>query len=148
MILDTIEHAARYAALNPHFEKAVEFMTRPDLQSLAPGKYPLDGENLWATVTEGTLKSEADAKLEAHNNYIDIQITLRGTETYGWKPRRACAEPNGGYNTEKDILFWHDRSTAFVALGEREFVVFFPEDAHQPMLGEGPIKKCVIKVRN
>ncbi len=148
MILDTIEQACRYAALNPHFEKAVEFMSRPDLAELASGKYPIDGENVWATVTEGVLKSEADARPETHDRYTDIQITLRGVETYGWKPRAECREPAGSYDPQKDILFWNDRATAFIALHEREFVVFFSEDAHQPMIGEGPVKKCVIKVRN
>lgn len=147
MILDTIEQASRYAALNRHFTKAIEFMQQSGLQALPPGKYPVDGENVWATVTEGVLKSEADAKLEVHDRYIDIQITLRGTETYGWKSREACSEPDGSYNPEKDILFWRNRSTAFVTLHEREFVVFFPEDAHQPMIGEGTVKKCVIKIK-
>lgn len=147
MIIDSLKNAAKYASLNPHFAKAFYFIATNDLAALAPGKYPIDGKNVWANIMEAPLKKEEDARMEVHNDYIDIQICIKGKETFGWVKREACAEPNGEYNPEKDILFFKDKATTFFSLTDGEFAVFFPEDGHQPMIGEGEIKKCVIKIR-
>ena len=147
MILDTLENAPGYATLHPRFGQAIDFMTRHDLAELPPGRHPIDGDDIWANITETPLKSEEETKIEAHDRYIDIQICLRGRETYGWRVRETCTEPAGVYNAENDIIFWEDRATAFTALNEGEFVVFFPQDAHQPLIGEGTVRKCVIKIR-
>jgi len=31
-------------------------------------------------------------------------------------------------------------------LNERQFAIFFPEDAHAPMLGEGAVRKLIFKL--
>lgn len=35
----------------------------------------------------------------------------------------------------------------FFQLTNTQFAIFFPEDVHAPMIGEGNIKKLVIKVK-
>ncbi|MBP8115537.1 MAG: YhcH/YjgK/YiaL family protein, partial [Chitinophagaceae bacterium] len=35
----------------------------------------------------------------------------------------------------------------YFQLTNGQFVIFFPEDVHAPMIGEGDIKKLVIKVK-
>jgi beta-galactosidase beta subunit len=35
----------------------------------------------------------------------------------------------------------------FFKLSENQFAIYFPDDVHAPMIGEGMIKKMVIKVR-
>jgi YhcH/YjgK/YiaL family protein len=35
----------------------------------------------------------------------------------------------------------------FFQLTDGQFAIFFPEDVHAPMIGEGEIKKVVIKVK-
>jgi len=32
-------------------------------------------------------------------------------------------------------------------LKPRHFTIYFPDDVHAPMIGEGPIKKMVVKIR-
>ena len=78
---------------------------------------------------------------------IDIQYCIRGQETLGWKPRQQCVDPKGDYNEEKDVLFYNDIPDMFFGLKENQFAIFFPEDVHAPMIGEGNIKKLVMKVR-
>ena len=68
-------------------------------------------------------------------------------ETYGWKPREKCKMQNGAYNPEKDVRFFSDAPDMFFQLTDGQFAVFFPEDVHAPMIGEGEIKKVVIKVK-
>jgi YhcH/YjgK/YiaL family protein len=55
--------------------------------------------------------------------------------------------PNGDYNSEKDVQFFKDAPDMFFQLTNGQFAIFFPADVHAPMIGEGQIKKLVIKVK-
>ncbi len=147
MVIDSLKNCAKYSSLNPYFAKAFYFMATNDLGALAPGRYEVYGDNVWANIVEGSLKAQKDAKLEAHDKYIDIQICLKGSETFGWIKREACVKPAGEYDGAKDLIFYDDEETLFFTLNEGEFAIFFPEDGHTPMIGEGSVKKCIFKVR-
>ncbi len=92
-------------------------------------------------------KKQVCAKFECHNKNIDIQLCINGVETIGWKPREKCVTENGGYNEEKDVQFYNDAPDMYFQLTDGQFAIFFPEDVHAPMIGEGKIKKLVIKVK-
>ncbi|MDR0954430.1 MAG: YhcH/YjgK/YiaL family protein [Rikenellaceae bacterium] len=147
MILDTLSQAPRYAALHPLFAQAIDFLMRGDLASLAPGKYPIDGDNLWATISEESLRRREDSLVEAHDRYIDIHLCLRGEETIGWRARSTCREVAEDRLAEQDIIFYQEPATQFITLHPGEFAVFFPDDGHQPLLGEGTVRKCILKIK-
>lgn len=147
MVLDSLTNCAKYASLNPHFAKAFAFIANNNLAGMEPGKYEIDGDNVYAMIVDGMLKAKPDAKMEVHDKYIDIQICIKGKETFGWVKREACVAPVDAYNPEKDILFFTDAETTLFSLHSGEFAIFFPEDGHAPMIGEGPIFKCIIKVK-
>jgi biofilm protein TabA len=65
----------------------------------------------------------------------------------GWKPRENCTSQRGEYNAEKDVVFYNDAPEMYFQLNDGQFAIFFPEDVHAPMIGEGPIKKLVVKVK-
>ena len=90
---------------------------------------------------------ESVAKFECHNQHIDIQLCINGNEQIGWKPREGCKTPKGDYNPEKDVQFYSDQPDTFFSLTNGQFAIFFPEDVHAPMIGDGEIKKLVIKVK-
>ena len=116
---------------------------------IEPGKYEIDGDQLKSIVSNkrGMLPEESMAKFECHNQHIDIQLCIKGHERFGWKPRSTCVEPRGEYNEEKDVLFFNDKPDMFFDLSDGQFAIFFPEDVHAPMIGDGEIKKIVIKVK-
>ncbi len=149
MILDSLSAAARYAGLNPLFAKAFAYIQSADLASLEVGKFDIDGENLRGIVSDknGVSAAESTAKFECHNAHIDIQVCIRGKETIGWKPRSSCVSPKGEYNPEKDVMFYNDAPDMFFGMTDNQFAIFYPEDVHAPMIGEGMIKKLVIKVK-
>ena len=146
MIFDSLKNSGLYTAINPRFERAFEYLKTTDLASLAPGKHPVDGDEIFVNVQERDLKKYDDAKLEVHNKYIDIQVVVRGEESFGWSERSACTQPEGEFDSEKDILFFRDGKQTCYTLHEGQFTIFFPEDAHAPMIGEGQIKKVIVKV--
>ncbi|MEO7490451.1 MAG: YhcH/YjgK/YiaL family protein [Ferruginibacter sp.] len=148
MIIDTVQNASRYFRDHPLFAKAFSFIKETDLANAADGKSDIaDGLKAIISKDYGKTTAVSLAKFECHNQHIDIQFCIDGAETFGWKPREQCALPNGGYNAEKDVQLYLDTPDIFFELTNGQFVIFFPEDVHAPMIGEGQIKKLVIKVK-
>jgi len=147
MIVDTIQNAGKYFSVHPLFEKAFEYINSTDLMNAADGKSDI-AEGLKAIFSNapGKTKEASLSKFECHNKNVDIQLCINGVETIGWKPREKCTAPNGEYNVEKDVQLYHDDADTFFRLTNGQFAIFFPEDVHAPMIGEGQIKKLVIKV--
>jgi biofilm protein TabA len=146
MILDTLANADRYAALHSLFPRAIGFLRSTDLRSLAPGRYPIEGEHLFAIVEAVAGRSREVAKLECHRRYIDIQLVLEGVDEMGWKPVRDCHEPVVDYSEKNDIQFFHDVPASWIATPPGAFCIFFPQDAHAPLVSAGNIRKVVLKV--
>ncbi|NQU39938.1 MAG: YhcH/YjgK/YiaL family protein [Lentisphaerae bacterium] len=146
MILDDLPQLINYAALHPRFADAVCFLARPDLSELPDGRLDISGETLYAVVMRAAGRPVDQAALEVHNRYIDIQVVLTGPETMGWKPRGTCQEPSAPYDAEKDLQFFDDRPDSWVQVNTGQFAIFYPADAHAPMVAEGRLHKIVIKV--
>jgi len=148
MIIDSLSNAAKYFGLHKSFEKSFDFIKTIDPATSEAGKFTIDGKDVHASIAikETGVKPE-DAKFEAHKNYMDIQVVLGGSETFGWKPVEKCVSPKDVYNTEKDIIFYNDKPDTYFTLLPGQFAIFFPEDVHAPVIGDGPIKKLVVKVK-
>jgi len=149
MVIDKLSEINKYASLHPRFGKAIDYIVTTNLLSTEPSTVLVDGEDIKAIIMEGNCvpKEESLAGFECHNTYIDIQIVLKGKETVGWRARTSCSMPKAEYNLEKDVLFYADAPTLFFELQAGMFSIYFPEDVHAPMIGEGLIKKVVMKVR-
>ena len=146
MILDILENAPCYMPLNKGFAQAFEFLRRPDLAELPADRYEIDGDRVYALVVEGPGRQPADAMLETHQKYIDIQLVLAGTDEMGWSPLSSCEEPAGEYDPEGDAQLFTDQPEAWVSARPGVFAIFFPEDAHMPMISSGELRKVVAKV--
>ena len=148
MIIDTLSNASKYASLNPLFAKAFDFINQNDIAALENGTIQIE-EGLKVIVSTGNGKTRETslAKFECHDKNIDIQVCVKGLETMAWKPREKCVTPNGDYNPEKDVRFFNDTPDMDFQLTDGQFVIFYPEDVHAPMIGEGEIKKLVFKVK-
>lgn len=144
-----IAESEKFSGLHPLFPKAFEFLKRPDLAELQPGRYDIDGDRCWASVMEVDLGPISERKLEAHRKYIDIQAPLTGAECIGIAKMSAEAQALP-FDEEKDFVLYGGESKPLV-LEPGEFAVFFPPlDAHAPCCetvgGPGRIKKVVVKI--
>jgi biofilm protein TabA len=146
MILDVLENAHRYPALYKGFAKAFDFLLRPDLKELPAGKYEIDTDRVHAMVSKEHGRRKEDALLETHEKYIDIQLILAGTDEMGWKPKSLCKKPAGKYDQKNDEQIFMDEPDAWISTQSGAFVIFFPEDAHMPLISSGQIHKVVVKV--
>ena len=148
MIVDTLQNASKYFSVHPLFAKAFEYINKTDWANTEVGKYDIDnGLKSILSNGPGKTKEVSIAKFECHNKNIDIQFCIKGNELIGWKPREKCITENGGYNEEKDVQFYSDAPDMYFQLTDGQFAIFFPEDVHAPMIGEGEIRKLVIKVK-
>ncbi len=146
MIIDTLARAARYAPLHPLFRAAFDFLAATDLAALPPGRIEVDGQRLYVSIDHAEGRGREGARLEAHRRYIDIQVTIAGTEHIGWRPLEHCGLPDGPFAADRDIGFFKDRPDTWLIIPEGHFIIFFPDDAHAPLAGTGPLKKAIVKV--
>ena len=146
MILSTLANADCYAVLHPLFPRAFEFMRNTDLLALAPGRYPIIDKQLSVIVESVPGRARAEAKLEVHRRYIDIQLVLEGTDEMGWRALADCIDPVSDYSAEKDIRFFHDAPATWIATPPGAFCIFFPDDAHAPLVSTKNIHKAIFKI--
>jgi YhcH/YjgK/YiaL family protein len=146
MILDTLAQADRYSNLHPLFARAFDFLRNTDLDALALGRHVIQGEQLFAIVEDCAGRTRAEAQLECHRRYIDIQLVLAGVDEMGWKPLADCVAPATTYDTARDIRFFDDAPASWIATPPGSFCLFYPDDAHAPLVSVGRIRKVVLKI--
>lgn len=146
MIIDILENAHRYINMHPKFAEAFDYIRAHCANPPAPGKYLIDGDTVFAIVSDSPGKGVENARLEAHRKYIDIQYTLNGDEKFGWSPVQECREIDECYDESRDIEFFKDRPLSMLDAPKGVFTVFFPEDAHAPLCSRAIVSKIIIKV--
>lgn len=147
MILDSLNNSKRVESLHPLFKQAFDYVKSTNFSRMEDGKYELDGTRLFVSIATITGKAKVDATIETHKKYIDIQLPLLGVEKIGWKPGCELQEESSPYNEAKDIAFFVDRPTAYTKIYPGQFAIYFPEDGHAPGIGEGSIRKVIVKVQ-
>lgn len=149
MILDTLDNAARYEALHPHFAKAFAFLRAVD-GTQALGRHDLVGDECFALVQTYETKASSEALFEAHRKYIDVQFLHSGCETLLWAPLATMREETMAYNEAKDAALWKlIPETTPLRFAAGHFIILYPEDAHAPCIQwQQPesVFKVVIKV--
>ena len=146
MIIDKVENLEKYASINPLFPKVVEFLEANDLNKMEPGKYEIEGKDLFVNIQMAKGKTPAEAVIETHNKMIDIQIPLSDAETFGYTQRDLL--PDVAYNEEKDITKIPDLAAdSYLTCMPGMMAIFFPQDGHAPCIAGVPeIKKAIFKV--
>ena len=142
--------AVSYFKNKERWDKAFIFLKTNDLTALELKRHDIDGDNLYAPVSEYLTKNEEDARYEAHQKYIDIQYVVSGKELIGVAPMSQKKDVLVAYDSTKDIEFLTvTGGENLLALPDR-FFIFFPDDAHRPGLKDGensPVRKVVVKVK-
>ena len=146
MIIDTLENADLYRSLSPRLATALDYLKATDFSAMAPGKYPVDGERIFAIVNDYQTKPCVEVELEGHRRYIDVQYLVRGSELIGYAPLWG-QELTREYGSEEDYALYRGEAT-FVRLGRGMFAILYPHDLHMPCIGEPvvAVRKVVVKV--
>jgi biofilm protein TabA len=144
------ELAVSYFKNKQRWDKAFKFLKTSDLSKLELKRYDIDGDNLFATVSEYLSKNEETTRFEAHRKYIDIQYVISGKEIMNIAPLINAKEVVTPYDAAKDIEFLTVDKINNYSATPANFFIFFPSDAHRPGLKDGlnaNVRKIVIKVK-
>lgn len=144
MIFDRLKNFYLYLDTHPRFSLVFEWIKKTDLNALPVGRVEI-GEGVYANVDQVALRDGGNAFLEAHDRYIDIQIPVTETENVGIEWRGNCHSETER-NPDRDYVFYSDAWSNVIRLDTGSFVILFPEDAHAPLIGNGMMRKVVIKV--
>ncbi|WP_302260911.1 YhcH/YjgK/YiaL family protein [Desulfovibrio piger] len=60
------------------FSQVTDFLKSIDPETIEPGTYPIQGNEIFAKIECGSGKSEAERRFELHHKYIDVQMLLTG----------------------------------------------------------------------
>ena len=138
------------AGLHPVLQQALTLAVAANPQEKTPGRYELQGDNIFMNVMQFATQSPEQKKAELHREYIDIQVLLSGEERilFGMADSaRQCEE----MHVEDDYqLCSQIADEQAMVLKPGRFVIFMPGEPHKPgCVVQAPmdIKKVVIKVR-
>lgn len=148
MILGSINNTKTVEKIHPSFKKAFNFLKTINLKNIETSEshIEIEGKDIFALVQEYQGKTKKEVILEAHKEYIDIQLVIKGSEQMGWQDIDKCSKVLSDYDENKDVVFYDNSASSFITVNQNEFAIFFPEDAHAPGVGNGIVKKMVIKV--
>jgi biofilm protein TabA len=146
--VNNVVFAEQYHKNKAAWDKAFAFLRDSDLLTLKPGKYVIDGDNVYATITEAPSKTFDQSAWESHRRYIDLQYVIKGKEKIGVAPITTATiiKP---YDDAKDAANYTAEGQYYIAI-PGTFFLFFPGDAHRPSIkvdGYDMVKKLVIKIK-
>jgi biofilm protein TabA len=150
MITSTLSQLHWYKIISPNFEKAIQYALSTDFSALETGKYPVEGDQVFAIVNEYMTKPQSECDPESHRDYADIQLVVSGSEKFGFAPLMDQI-PTTPYDLEKDVAFYslNEDELNYIIIRNGQFIIFFPSDIHQPEIfthQPGLVKKVVVKV--
>jgi YhcH/YjgK/YiaL family protein len=146
--IDKAEFERQYKKNKARWDKAFAYLKDTDLETVAPGRYPLEGDSLFVSVTEGPDKPYEQTMWESHQKMIDVQYIVRGKEKIGVAPLSG-ATVTKPYDSARDVANYNAEGKFYVAEPGTMYI-FFPTDVHRPSIkvdGYDVVKKVVVKVR-
>jgi biofilm protein TabA len=147
MIFDKIANFRTYS-FGESWNNVFHFLNSLDLDC-EEKRYEL-ADGMFAMIETSNTRPKEAAKLESHQKYVDIQIVLSGAESIAWCPVDEL-DIETLYDEESDVEFYQlsDDSNGVVRNLPGFFAVFWPNDAHAPLLqvdNIAQVKKVVIKI--
>ena len=147
MILDSLDRLESYGYISPLMDKVLEFFRNTDLTALEPGRIVLQGDNLFVNVNRPDAQTREQVPIEAHKEYIDIQVPISSHEEMGFIAAPFMPAPSVPYSELKDVAFYPGLCDTYLNVRKGMFVVFFPGEGHAPAITESGILKLIVKIR-
>jgi YhcH/YjgK/YiaL family protein len=148
MIIDKLSNSHLYSKHGTKLLQAFDYLEKNDFSKIQPGKYEIEGDNIFAIVNEYQTKNESEGKPESHKKYIDVQYVFKGSELMGYA-QTGDQEIIEIYNEKNDITFYCGECS-FIKLDAGMFAIFFPGEVHLPGIKIGEkslVKKVVVKIK-
>lgn len=151
MILTTLSTKDLYNKYPAAVMRAIAYLkaNATAIPVMTPGKYPIEGEAMFAKVFDVTTLAVADTHPELHKKYVDVQYWATGEELMGYAPNTGGTVVLQADEVE-DLYFLQDvPNEVFLPAHSGDVMVLFPEDIHRPAIRkDAPVccRKVVVKV--
>ena len=151
MIVGKLVDLYRYKGISKNIDTAINYILNNDIMALPKGKTVIDGNNVYVNRDTYVAKPLEECFFENHENFIDIQVVLKGQEIFGYthisNPDLKVTTP---YNAEKDVTKYNynPQGATFLTL-EEGFALVYTEDAHlaKCKANDEIVEKAVFKVK-
>ena len=151
MIYDHLNNLERYRFEDENMELARKFLLENNVLDLEKKKHVIKGDEVFMVYHEGIQIPITEARYEAHDKYVDIHITLSGTNFIRTTEKKNLKNITV-YDEENDFILGDYQgelyTDSFIVKGS--LGVYFPEDAH--LVNASPyephtVEKFVLKVK-
>lgn len=150
MVVDKVTNGKLYYSMGKNIEKALKWLeeNKDSLINKEPGRYEIDGNEIFYILKHYETRPAKDCKLENHHIYADIQYVVKGKEWFGYAPTDTCTQIEA--HPENDAYFFKGEDDP-ITLGNGLFALVLPDDAHRPDCAVNGVSesniKCIIKVK-
>lgn len=158
MIVGKLKDLYRYKGIAKNIDTTIDFILEHGIAgiiAMAPGKYEIDGKNVILNRDTYVAKPKKDTFFENHENYMDLQVVLKGDEYFAYtdisNPLLKVTTP---YNAEKDVTKYNGddvdavKDAQWFVLNEG-YALVYPEDVHLAKcdVNGGTVEKAVFKIK-
>jgi biofilm protein TabA len=130
--------------------RALEALRGVELGTMKPGRYEIEGDDLFYLVQDAELRTLEESRAEAHRTYADIQIPLSARERYGFALPQPGLAPSDDEFDARDLAFYPTPDgESFIDAAPGDYLVFLPGELHRPCVvvkDKETIRKAVVKI--
>ena len=131
-------------------QRALNALGTMAVASMAPGRYDVEGDDIFCLVQDATPRQLDESRAEAHRDYADVQLPIGAVECFGFSlPQPGLTPVEEDFDT-RDIAFYPTPDNeCFVDVAPGEFIVFWPGELHRPCIvidSTAPFRKVVVKI--
>ena len=147
MIFGNIDYLEEFGFLEDSVKRCFAYMKAHDLISYEKGTHEIDGDRLFVNVVEYTTTTPDNRFWEAHRDYLDVHVMLKGKEQIDVNFIRNMELKE--YVKKDDFLPMEGEKNGSVVLREGDFLVCYPIDGHRTAVeadGAETITKAIFKV--
>lgn len=148
MIFGNLAVLDEYPFLDARIKECFAYAAAHDLSAFAKGSHPIDGERLFVNIVEYTTTTPENRFWEAHRQYLDLHLMLRGAEQIDLNFIQNMEQKD--YVERDDFLPLEGGKNSSVILRRGDFLICYPSDGHRTAVAAGEpaaIKKAIFKIR-
>lgn len=131
-------------------ERAIEFLKAHDFTTFAGGRYPIEGDLMYANVDIVSTRVYEETKIEGHKDYMDVQFLVSGVEQMEILIRQTLPDVVEAYD-DKDCYFYDSTQSGTIRIDVRpgDYCIFYPGELHRTLIALNKtqeIRKVVVKI--
>lgn len=148
MIFGNIRDLKDYEYLKEEVLKCFAYAKNHDLAQFEKGSHEIDGDKLFVNIVEYKTTAAKDRFWEAHRQYLDLHLMLKGTEQIDINFIDNMEQKD--FVEKDDFLPLFGEPNGHVVLNGGDFLICFPKDAHRTAVQVSEpemIKKAIFKIK-